>query len=94
MTSLKNIVVYNVPEETSTLKADNAIHDTNLMKELLGHTTGGKYQPEDLLVKRLGSKQTKETETEEIKSSFTCNLSRRGQKSHSYEKSIQTEKQR
>ena len=37
------------------------------MKELLGHTTGGKYQPEDLLVKRLGSGQTKETETEETK---------------------------
>ena len=67
LTRLKNIVVYNVPEGTSTLKADNAIHDTNLMKELLGHTTGGKYQPEDLLVKRLGSKQTKETETEETK---------------------------
>ena len=67
LTRLKNIVVYNVPEGTSTLKADNAIHDTTLMKELLGHTTGGKYQPEDLPVKRLGSEQTKETETEETK---------------------------
>ena len=67
LTRLKNIIVYNVPEGTSTLKADNAIHDTNLMKELLGHTTGGKYQPEDLPVKRLGSKQTKETETQETK---------------------------
>ena len=47
LTRLKNIIVYNVPEAegTSTLKADKAIHDTNLMKDLLGHTTGGKYQP-------------------------------------------------
>ena len=67
MTRLKNIVVYNVPEGTSILKADNATHDTNLMKELLGHTTGGKYQPEDLPVKRLGSNQTKETKIEETK---------------------------
>ena len=63
---LKNIIVYNVPEGTSTLKAHNAIHDTNLMKELLGHTTCAKYQPEDLPVKRLGDK-AKETETEETK---------------------------
>lgn len=64
MTRMKNIVVYNVPEGTSTLKEDNTIHDRKLMREMSGYTTDGKYQPEDLQVRRLGSKQRKEMETE------------------------------
>ena len=52
---MKNIVVYNVPEGTSTLKVENATHD----RELTEHTTEGQYQPESLQVRRLGSKHKK-----------------------------------
>jgi hypothetical protein len=45
---MKNTVVYNMPEGTSTLKVENATHDRELMKQLTEHTTDGQYQPESL----------------------------------------------
>ena len=65
---MKNIVVYNVPEGTSTLKAENATHDREVMKQLTEHTTEGQYQPESLQVRRLGSKPKTETGTDEARS--------------------------
>ena len=64
----QNIVVYNVPEGTSTLKADNVTHDRELMKQLTEHTTDGQYQPESLQVRRLGSRANTETGTDEARS--------------------------
>ena len=63
----QNIVVYNVPEGTSTLKADNVTHDRELMKQLTEHTTDGQYQPESLQVRRLGSRANTETGTDEAR---------------------------
>ena len=48
--TMKNTVVYNVPEGTSTLKAENATHDREFVKQLTEHTTDGQYQPESLQV--------------------------------------------
>ena len=53
---MKNIVVYNVPEGISTLIAENATHERELMKQLTEHTTDGQYQPDSLQGRRLGSK--------------------------------------
>ena len=64
----KNIVVYNVQEGTSTLKAENATHDRELMKQLTEPTTGGQYQPESLQVRRLRSRANNETGTDEARS--------------------------
>ena len=41
---MKNIVVYNMPEGTSTLKAENATHDREIMRQLTEQTTDGHYQ--------------------------------------------------
>ena len=62
---MKNIVVYNVPEGSSNLKEDNVIYNSQLMTKLSEHA--GKYQPNVLQVRRLGSKQTNETETHETR---------------------------
>ena len=60
MNRIKNIVAYNVPEGTSSLKADNVIHDSQLMMILSELITDGKYQPEVLQVRKLGSKLANE----------------------------------
>ena len=65
---MKNIVVYNLPEGTSTLKAENATDDRELMKQLTEHSTDGQYQPESLQVRRLGSRANTETGTDEARS--------------------------
>ena len=65
---MKNIVVYNVPEGTSTLKVESATHDRELMKQLTEHTTDGQYQPESLQVRILGSKPKNDTGTDEARS--------------------------
>ena len=65
---MKNIVVYNVPEGTSILKAENATHDRDLVKKLTEHATDGQYQPESLQVWRLGSRASTETGTDEARS--------------------------
>ena len=41
---MKNIIVYNMPEGTSTLKAENATHDREIMRQLTEQTTDGHYQ--------------------------------------------------
>ena len=58
---MTNIVVYNVPEGISTLKAENPTHDRELIKQLTEHTTDGLYPAESLQVGRLGSKPKNET---------------------------------
>ena len=63
MIRMRNIVVYNVPEGTTSLKADNAIQDNQLLTKLSELITDGKYQQDVLQVRRLGSKQANETET-------------------------------
>ena len=65
---MKNIVVYNVPEGTNSLKAENATHDRELKKQLTEHTTDGHYQPESLQLRRLGSKPKNETGKDEARS--------------------------
>ena len=62
---MKNSVAYNVPEGTSTMKADNVIRDSQVMTTLYEHTTDGIYQPDVLQVRRLGSKVANVTETQE-----------------------------
>ena len=60
--------VADLPEETSTIRAENATHDRELMKQLTEHTTDGQYQPDSLQVRRLGSKPKNETGTDEARS--------------------------
>ena len=75
---MKNIVVYNMPEGTSTLKVENATHDRELMKQLPEHTTDGQYQSESLQVQRLGSKHKhRDWDRRGKKSTPACDLSRK-----------------
>ena len=62
---MKNIIVQNVPEGTSTRKAENATHERELMKQLTEQY--GQYQPESLQVRGLGSKPKTETGTDDAR---------------------------